>query len=80
MRLPPVTWAFFGLTVMVLAICALSQGVFIGSQALFQSRPAGNSYYMLACDYLYLTAKVGIWGSAEDAKQEGFCPVWGNSN
>jgi hypothetical protein len=86
MKLPAASWAFFGLTVIVLIIYAFSLGIFIGSEAVFLKMSDGSGWYTYQCRYLYLTGvrrhlDSGIMApSPEDAAAKGFCPVFGKTN
>ena len=49
MKLPAVSWTFFGLTVIALIIYALSLGSFIGSDAVAVRMPGGDYMYSYEC-------------------------------
>src|SRR3974390_1759709 len=55
MKLPAVSWTFFGLIVIALIIYAFSRGIFIGSEAVFLKMSDGSGWYTYQCRYLYLT-------------------------
>ena len=86
MRLSAVSWAFFGLTVIALIIYAFSQGIFIGSEAVFLKMSDGSGWYTYQCRYLYFTGvrrrlDPGISAALpEDAAAKGFCPLFGNTS
>ena len=85
MRVPAVGWAFFGLAVLILIICALSLGIFVGSEETFHPGDQFHRYYSHTCRYLYLTGIRRVSGgvmpadTAEEAAANGFCPVFGSS-
>ena len=84
MRLPQVGWAFFALTVFVVAWYILSTGVLVGSAVQEISRPYGEAF-VHKCRYLYLNGiqevidpKLVI-DTREKASQQ-FCPPTPSSN
>jgi hypothetical protein len=54
MKLPTVGWAFFGLTLFIAIVYALSIGVNVRSTIKFNARN-GEGYYSGECTYLYLS-------------------------
>ncbi len=58
MKLPPVSWAFFGLAVLILAGYVLNRGLFIGSEMLPEPITTSDgrklTLYSKRCHYLHL--------------------------
>jgi hypothetical protein len=84
MKIPTVGWAFFGLTMVVLIVYALSLGVFVGSEIEYKQGNS-SSYYAGNCKYLYLSGIRKVWGGTTGqtpkiAAEDLFCPVFGSQN
>ena len=83
MKLPAVSWTFFGLIVIALIIYAFSRGIFIGSEVVFLKMSDGSGWYTYQCRYLYLTGirrhldPAIMAPSPEEAAAKGLCPVFG---
>jgi hypothetical protein len=80
MRIPTVGWAFFGLTVFVLLVYALSLGVFVGTEVRWIDSSTGG-FYSGDCKYLYLSGLRKVWGGSTgktpvNVAEETFCPVF----
>jgi hypothetical protein len=88
MKLPPVSWAFFGLAVAILVGYLLTIGIFAGTEVTSQ-RVSDGLLYSKECRYLYLNGTrlvfnngaVGRDREEVEDSSEGFCPpFWNNQH
>jgi hypothetical protein len=85
MKLPPVSWAFFGLAVAMLLGYLLTIGIFIGTEVTTDPR-SSPPLYAKECKYLYLNGirlvfnnrAVGRDQAEVEDNPEGFCPPFWN--
>ena len=82
MKLPPLGWAFFGLTMIVLIGYVLNRGLYVGSTTNPKRLENGMAYEK-TCRYLYLNGVHEVWVAIEltrGAADRAFCPPIKNSN
>jgi hypothetical protein len=84
MRLPPVSWAFLGLAVIVLIGYLLNQGIYIGAEVAPYYREGKLSHYYKHCRYLYFSGIRSVPSPPNSENREEvekrFCAPLGNSN
>ena len=74
MKIPSVSWAFFGLAVVMLVGYVLNRGLYIGSEIEFTTLTLndGNTvpYYKKYCHYLYLNGVQVVWVNSKRDRSE----------
>lgn len=84
MRLPPASWAFFGLAVVLLFGYLLNRGIYIGATVTPYYRDGKLSHYYKHCKYLYFNGVREVWtgpnSESLEETEKSFCPPLENSN
>jgi hypothetical protein len=78
MKLPPVGWAFFGLTILIVTGYVLNRGLFIGSEVLPYVDRVEHAYSK-HCRYLFFTGTQdrAMWPqNTHDKAGNAFCSMF----